>query len=116
MTNTFITQKLVPVLISLIVIILIAVMQERSRFIAAIVATMPVSAPLAMWIIYKASNNDSGKTEDFVGSMMIGIIINVIFMAACLIAFKQKWEFKNVMFFGYGIWGILVIISKFVFK
>ena len=116
MTNDFITQKLVPVLISLIVIVLIAVLQEKSKFFAAIVATMPVSAPLAMWIVYKASNNDSTKTEEFVNSMTIGIIINVIFMIACLFALKQKWAFKNVMIFGYGIWAALVILSKLVFK
>jgi len=38
----------VPVVLSLLIIVLVAVVQERSRHLAAIIATMPFTAPLAM--------------------------------------------------------------------
>jgi hypothetical protein len=49
------TSRILPVILSITVIILVAVIQERSKFLAAIVATMPVSAPLALWIVYAAN-------------------------------------------------------------
>jgi len=41
-------ERVVPVVLSLLIIVLVAVVQERSRHLAAIIATMPFTAPLAM--------------------------------------------------------------------
>jgi hypothetical protein len=41
-----IAERAVTVLLAVLVIILVAVVQERSRYLAAIIATMPVTAPL----------------------------------------------------------------------
>jgi len=39
---------MIPVILSVLVIILVAIVQERSRYLAAIIAAMPLTAPLAM--------------------------------------------------------------------
>jgi glycerol-3-phosphate acyltransferase PlsY len=41
-----------PVVLSVLVIVVVAVVQERSRHLAAIIATVPLTAPLAMWIVF----------------------------------------------------------------
>jgi hypothetical protein len=54
-----------------LIVIPVAVIQERSRHLAAIIATMPVTAPLAMWIVFSASRGDQRQTADFVGSRVM---------------------------------------------
>jgi hypothetical protein len=44
-----IRDRVVPFVLSVLVIVLVAVVQERSRHLGALIATMPVTAPLAMW-------------------------------------------------------------------
>ena len=65
-----IPERAVTVLLSVLVVVLVAVVQERSRHLAAIIATMPLTAPLAMWIVFSASRGDQRQTGDFVGSMV----------------------------------------------
>ena len=50
--------RVVTVLLSVLVVVLVAGVQERSRHLAAIIATMPLTAPLAMWIVLSASRGD----------------------------------------------------------
>lgn len=66
--------RVVTVLLSVLVVVLVAVVQERSRHLAAIIATMPLTAPLAMWIVLSASRGDQHQTADFVGPMVIGSV------------------------------------------
>ena len=53
-----ISERAVTVVVSAVVVVLVAVLQERSRHLAAIIATMPLTAPLAMWIVFSASRGD----------------------------------------------------------
>jgi uncharacterized membrane protein (GlpM family) len=62
-----ISERTVTVLLSVLIVILVAVVQERSRHLAAIIATMPLTAPLAMWIVFSSSRGDHRQTADFVG-------------------------------------------------
>ena len=56
-----IPERAVTVLWSVLVVVLVAVVQERSRHLAAIIATMPLTAPLAMWIVFSASVATSAR-------------------------------------------------------
>jgi hypothetical protein len=53
-----IRERVVPVVLSVLVIVLVAILQERSRYLAAIAVTVPLTAPLAMWIVYGANSGD----------------------------------------------------------
>ena len=57
------TQDILPVLLSIVVIILVAVLEKQSKFAAAITATMPIGATLALWIVYSANDGDRGTME-----------------------------------------------------
>ena len=41
------TQDILPVILSIVVIILVAVFEKQSKLFAALTATMPLTAPLA---------------------------------------------------------------------
>ena len=43
-------------------VVLVAVVHERSRHLAAIIATMPLTAPPAMWIVFSAGRGDQLPT------------------------------------------------------
>ena len=54
-----ILERAVPVLLSALIIVLVAVVQERSRYLGAIIAAMPLTAPLAMWIVFSAKASEA---------------------------------------------------------
>jgi uncharacterized membrane protein (GlpM family) len=101
-------QKVLPVVISVVVIVLVALVQERSRYLAALLAVMPLSAPLAMWIIFSASGGDYQQTADFVLSMVLGLVATVVFVLASWLGLRQRWPFAAVVAFAFAVWGLIV--------
>jgi hypothetical protein len=99
-------EKIAPVLISIIVIILIAVISEYSKTFAAITATMPLSVPLGLWIVYAAESGDKGKMVEFSSGLLYGIIPTVIFIIATWYAARTGWSIVPIIAFGYSAWGV----------
>jgi uncharacterized membrane protein (GlpM family) len=109
-----ISQKLVTVLLSVLIVVVVAVVQERSRHLAAIIATMPLTAPLAMWIVFSASRGDQRQTADFVGSMLVGIVGNVLFVLACWLGFRREWGFLTAVGVAAAVWLLIVLLPRWV--
>jgi uncharacterized membrane protein (GlpM family) len=109
-----IQERLVPVLVSVLIVVLVAVVQERSRHLAAIVATMPVTAPLAMWIVLSASRGDQRQTADFVGSMVIGAVASLVFVLACWFGFRQAWGFGLTLGVATVVWALVVLLPQWI--
>lgn len=63
-------QKIFPVLTSIAIIIVVAILRDRSRAVAAVLATMPINIPLALWIVSSGSDNDPQVMSDFVRSLI----------------------------------------------
>jgi uncharacterized membrane protein (GlpM family) len=103
-------QKVLPVLISVLVIVVVAIVQERSRYLGAIIAAMPVAAPLAIWIVYSSSGGDHEQTAFFTLSMVYGIFATMVFVAACWLALRQRWSLPVTLAVGYGVWLALVAL------
>lgn len=102
------------VLLSVLIVILVAVVQERSRHFAAIIATMPVTAPLAMWIVFSASRGDQRQTADFVGSMVFGSVASLVFVLACWFGLRREWGFLVTLAFASAIWLLIVLLPRWV--
>jgi uncharacterized membrane protein (GlpM family) len=109
-----ISERAVTVLLSVLIVVLVAVAQERSRHLAAIIATMPLTAPLAMWIVFSASRGDQRQTADFVGSMVIGAIASLVFVSACWFGLRQEWGFLVTLAFASAIWLLIVLVPRWV--
>ena len=97
-------QKVVPVVLSVLVIVLVAVVQERSRWAAAILASMPLSAPLALWIVYSATGGDHEKAAEFAGSMVLGVLATCGFVLGTWWALRRGWPFGWVLGVGTLVW------------
>jgi uncharacterized membrane protein YjdF len=102
-------QKIFPVVCSILILVFVAFVQERSKFIAAIAATMPLIAPLSLWIVFSGSNGDYWQTQSFVSSMLLGIVATSIFIVANWFGIRNRWPFALVILFSYGIWAVAVL-------
>lgn len=106
-----IQERVVPVVLSVLVILLVAAVQERSRHLAAIIAAMPLTAPLAMWIVFSASHGDQRQTAAFVGSMVVGFAASLVFVLACWIGFRQAWGFPVTLGVASALWVAIVSVA-----
>ena len=109
-----ISERAVTVLLSVVIVVLVAMVQERSRPLAAIIATMPLTAPLAMWIVFSASRGDQRQTADFVGSMVMGSVASLLFVLACWFSLRQAWGFLVTLVLAAGVWLLVVLLSRWV--
>ena len=109
-----IRDRVVPVVLSVTIIVLVAVAQARSRHLAAILATMPLTAPLAMWIVFSASSGDQRQTAEFVWSMVIGSVASLVFVLVCWFGLRQEWGLGLTLALSAGVWLLIVLVPRWV--
>jgi len=102
------TQDILPVLLSMVVIVLVAVLEKQSKFAAAITATMPIGATLAIWIVYSANRGDQETMQDFSVGLLMGIIPSIGFLFAAWLAFRAGLKLMPMLLVGYAVWGTLL--------
>lgn len=100
------SQDILPVVISVIVIILVAILERQSKVIAAITATMPLAAALALWIVYASANGEKEAVSQFSLSMVFGFIPTFFFMVAAWLAARAGWKLSGILLAGYGTWAV----------
>lgn len=108
------SQDVIPVVVSIAVIILVAVLEKYSRLISAITATMPLTAPLALWIVYSAAGGERTAVVEFSFGLLLGIIPTVAFLAAVWLASRAGLKLGPMILVGYGVWGIVLAIIAVV--
>lgn len=101
-------RRIAPVLASIAIIIVIAVLRERSKVLAAITATMPINITLALWIITVSDGTDQETVVSFVRSMVIGVIGTLIWLLAVWLATRAGWAFPRLLLVGYLAWGTAI--------
>jgi len=101
-------QKLVPVLTSIAIILLAAGLRERSRPIAAVLATTPINIPLALWIISTGSGGDAKALTDFMRAAIISLIPTFIWLGVVFLAVRAGWNVFAAIGAGYGVWVVLI--------
>ncbi len=107
-------ERAIPVAVSVLVIVLVAIVQERSRALAAIIATMPLTAPLAMWIVFSGTGGDHRQTADFARSMVAGAVASLVFVLACWIGLRQGWGFAVALLTAAAAWLAIVALASWI--
>ena len=102
------TQDILPVLLSMVVIVLVAVLEKQSKFAAAITATMPIGATLAFWIVYSANSGDQRTMKDFSVGLLMGIVPSIGFLIAALFSSRAGLKLVPMLLVGYLVWGALL--------
>jgi hypothetical protein len=98
-------HEVIPVFVSLTVIILVAVLQRQSKLIAAVTATMPVTIPLALWIVYSSNQGEKLAVEQFSRGLVLGIIPTMAFAVALWIGARLGLKLLPMIVLGYAVWG-----------
>ncbi|MBE2270446.1 MAG: hypothetical protein IAE80_19575 [Anaerolinea sp.] len=107
-------QRVLPVLFSILVIILIAILRNYSKTIAAITATMPINVPLAIWILSTGGSTSQVGMVQFIESLIIGLIPTFVFLIVAYIAARAGWQVAPLIVAGYVGWGVTLLILLFV--
>lgn len=112
-------RNVLPVLISIGVILVVAVLRNTNRTLAAITATMPINIPLALWIVYSATPNDKAGMMSFTEGLIIGLIPTFAFLVVVWLAARAELGLPAMLASGYAAWGIclgMLLLLQHVLK
>src|SRR5215207_3286415 len=100
------SQDIVPVVLSIVVIILVAVLEKQSKLFAALTATMPLAAPLALWIVYSSNAGDKTVISKFSLSLLVGLLPTFAFLITVWLAARAGLKLMPMILTGYGVWAL----------
>ena len=102
-------QKTFPVIISILIILLVAVLRDRSKTLATLFATMPINMPLALWVIASGGANDTADMSGYVRNFIIALVPGFIWLGMVYILLKVGWGLLGAILGGYAVWGIIIV-------
>ena len=109
-------QTILPVLASIVIIILVAVVERQSKFAAAITAVMPIGATLALWIVYSSNEGDPQTMDQFGQGLLIGILPTLGFLIVTWLVARAGMKLVPMLLIGYSVWGIGVGLTFLIRK
>jgi hypothetical protein len=98
------SRDVLPVVLSILVIILVAVVEKQSKLFAALTATMPLAAPLALWIVYSSNAGEKAAVQQFSLSLMLGLIPTFAFLVTVWLAARSGMKLVPMILSGYAVW------------
>jgi hypothetical protein len=108
------SQDILPVVLSIIVILLVAVLEKQSKLFAALTATMPLAAPLALWIVYSSNAGDKAAVAQFSLSLLLGLLPTMAFLITVWLAARAGMKLAPMILTGYGVWAVGAAILYFL--
>ncbi len=106
--RTMSLQRALPVVVSILIILAVALLRDRSRTLAAILAVMPINIPLALWVIASGSDGDPKLLSDAIRSMFIGLLPGLVWLGVVLWAVRAGWPILPAIGAGYAVWLIFI--------
>jgi hypothetical protein len=101
-------RQMLPVVVSILVILAVAVLRQYSRTLAAITATMPLNIPLSMWIIYAAEQENSAALADYTASLIWGLVPTIVFMFVAWLTLRAGWTLLPTLVASYAAWALIL--------
>ncbi|MBN1304788.1 MAG: hypothetical protein JXA13_10170 [Anaerolineales bacterium] len=98
-------QEIFPVVVSILVIVSVAILERHSKFVAAITATMPIGAPLALWIVFTANRGRQDTMVNFSQGLLLGVLPTLGFLVAVWAAARAELKLGPMLLTGYLVWG-----------
>jgi hypothetical protein len=103
--------RVLPVIVSILIIIAVAVLRDRSRLLAAILATMPTNIPLALWVLSGGEAFQQADFADVLQNILFGLVPTFVFVIIALLAARAGWSLVPMLLAGYLGWGVVLGIS-----
>lgn len=95
--------------LSMAIIVGVTLLQERSKTLAAVTATMPLTVALALWIVFQTNPSTADRAAFAVG-MVIGIVPTMLFLVAVWLAARAGWSFWSAIGSGYATWALALAV------
>ncbi len=106
-------SRLLPVFVSIVIIIAVAIAREYSKPLAAVLSTMPINIPLALWIVY-SGDSSTATVEPFARALMFNIFPTIFFLVVVWLAARAGWSLIPMIVAGYIAWGLSLGIVLFL--
>ena len=103
------SPTIVLLLISFLVLTGVTVLQRSSRLAAALTATMPLTIPLALWIVAAGNPDDPQAMPEFTRGLLWSIWPTVLFVVVIWVASRAGWRLAPTIGAGYLAWGLGVV-------
>jgi hypothetical protein len=95
------------ILVGCALITVVALLSDRSRVLAGILATAPINIPIILWILWGNNSGDYANMQVVTRSMLIGIVSTACFIAVCWYGFSRRWSFVEILASGYLLWALV---------
>jgi len=103
------SPTLLPLVLSFLVLTAVMVLQRSSRLAAALTATMPLTIPLALWIVAAGDQDDPQVMPEFTRGLLWSIWPTVLFVVVIWAASRAGWRLAPTIGAGYLAWGLGVV-------
>lgn len=101
-------QKTLPVITSIAIILVVAVLRDRSKTLATIFATMPINMPLALWVLTSAGEDNAAVIATYVRSFLVGLVPAFIWLGVVYVGLKIGMSLLGAIAGAYVVWVILI--------
>jgi hypothetical protein len=66
---------------------------------------MPLTAPLALWIVYSANAGEKTAVTNFSLSLLLGLLPTLAFLITVWLAARAGMKLAPMILTGYSVWG-----------
>ncbi|GAB1422525.1 hypothetical protein MASR2M15_27590 [Anaerolineales bacterium] len=99
---TIVWAKILPVLVSIVVIIGIAIVSTASTATAALFATIPTKIPISLWIVASTGGNEDPEVlASYMGSVFFGLLSALTFRAVAYLCLRSGIKLMPSMIISY---------------
>lgn len=103
-------MKALPVITSIAIILLVAFLRDRSRTLAAILATMPINIPLGLWVVFGGTDYDQEATAQFVRALIPGLVATIVWVIGVYVLVRLGVNLWLSILGAYAVWAALVFV------
>jgi hypothetical protein len=104
------SPTILPLMISFLVLTAVTILQRSSRLAAALTATMPLTIPLALWIVTAGDPDEPQAMTEFTRGLLWSIWPTVLFVIVIWVASRAGWRLAPTIGAGYLAWGLGVAL------
>jgi hypothetical protein len=101
-------QKALPVITSVLIILVVAFLRDRSKTLATIFATMPINMPLALWVLVGSGPEDSAVSAEYVRALGVGLVPAFLWLGVVYFGLRFGWSLIGAICAGYAVWAVLM--------
>jgi hypothetical protein len=105
-------ETVLPLLISIVILIAVAVLKEYSRLVAAITAFMPVNLSLGLWIVAANAEDEHQALVEFTRGLGFGGVPTLVFLIVVIWGAQAGLRLAPLLLAGFVGWaaGLAVML------